>query len=110
MARIQYKEVAGLEAKSGKPAIGEKPTKGDLKKLYAKESKSIREVAEVLECSKDMVYRLLKEYGIERRPYNKRSKLRNFDKSFLKREVRNKGITKVANELSVDVRTLRKYI
>lgn len=110
MARIKYKEAARLEVKKGKPAIGKKPRKAELQRLYVKESLSIRGVAEELECSKDMVYRSLKEYGIERRPLNKRSKLRNFDKSFLKRKVKGKGITKTAKELNVDVRTLKKYI
>jgi len=67
MARIKYKEVAGLKVKRGKPASGKKPGKAELKRLYIKESKSIRKVADVLGCSKDMVYRALKECGIERR-------------------------------------------
>ena len=110
MVRIKYKEAAGLEVKKGKPSIGMKPSKANLKKLYVKESKSIREVADILGCSKDMVYRTLREYGIEIRLDNKRSKLRTYDQYFLKQEVKRKGITKTAKELSVDVRTLRKYI
>jgi len=54
MVRIKYKEAAGLEVKRGKPAIGKKPAKKELKILYVKESKSIREVAKILGCSKDM--------------------------------------------------------
>jgi DNA invertase Pin-like site-specific DNA recombinase len=46
-------------------STGEKPSKSEMRRLYIKESKSIREVAEVLGCSKDMVYRTLGEYGIE---------------------------------------------
>ena len=56
MARIKYKEAVGLEAKKGKPAIGKRPEKAELKKLYVTESKSIREIAEILGCSKDMVH------------------------------------------------------
>jgi len=109
MPRIKYKEAAGIEARRGKPAIGRKPRKAELQKLYVKESKSIREVAEQLGCSKDMVYRALKEYGIERKPNNKRSKLRHFDKFTIKEKVREIGITKAAVDLKVDVRTLKKY-
>jgi len=41
MARIKYKEAAGQKVKRGKPAIGKKPGKAELKKLYVKKSKSI---------------------------------------------------------------------
>jgi len=64
MARIKYIEAAGIEAKRGEPAAGKKPEKTELKKLYIKESRSIREAAEILGCTKDMVYRALKEYII----------------------------------------------
>lgn len=110
MARIKYQEAVGLEVKRGKPAKGKKPEKKELHRLYVKESKSIREVAEILRCSKDIVYRALKEYEIERRPDNKRSKLRNYDEAFLKMEVKQKGITQTAKELAVNISTLKKYI
>ncbi len=110
MPRIKYKEAAGMKAKRGKPAIGKRPEKAELKKFYVEESKSIREIGDILGCSKDMVYRALKEYGIERRTDNKRSKLRNSDKAFLKKEVKQKGITQTARELAVNISTLRKYI
>lgn len=110
MARIRYKEVARIEVKKGRPSLGKKPDKKELKKLYVKESKSIRNVAEILKCSKDMVYRSLIEYGINRRPDNKRSKLRHYDKRLLKKLVREKGITKAAAELAVNKSTLKKNI
>jgi len=109
MARIKYKEVAGLEVKKGKPSIGMKPIKADLKKLYVRESKSIREVADVLGYSKDMVYRTLKECGIERRSGIKRTKLRDYKPSYLRKELKEKGPEKVARELCVTTRTLRKH-
>ncbi len=56
MARIRYKEAVGLKAKRGKLAKGRNPTKVELEKFYIEESKSIREIAELLGCSKDMVY------------------------------------------------------
>lgn len=107
---ILYKKALGLETKKGKPAKGKKPEKATIKKLYIKESKSIREIAELLGCSKDMAYRALREYEIKRRPDNKRSKLRNYDKAFLKREIKQKGITRTAKELAVNISTLKKYI
>ena len=110
MARIKYKEVAGLDVKRGRPAKGKKPNKTDLKRLYVKESRSIREIAEILGCTKDMIYRSLKEKGINLRDGYRRSKLRNMNKYFLKNEVKAKGITRVAKKLSVDTRTLKKYI
>jgi len=70
-----------------KPAKGPKPSKSDLKRLYIKESRSVRNIAELLECSKDMVYRALREYGIQRRTHTeKRSQLLDYDLRTLKRE------------------------
>ena len=106
---MKYKEAAGLKVKKGKPAIGKKPSNAELKRLYVKESRSIREVAKILGCSKDMIYRELKEYEIERRPGFKRSKLRNYMPSYLRKEVKEKGSEQVARELGITTRTLRKY-
>jgi len=51
--------------------------KEELRKIYKIESRSIREIAEIQCCSKDMVYRALMKYGIEVRPNRRRSKLKN---------------------------------
>lgn len=111
MTRIKYKEAVGLEAKKGKPAIGKRPVKAELKKLYIKESRSIREVANIIGCSKDMVYRALKEYGIERRNHRvKRSRLQDYELAFLKKEIKYKGYNQLANELKVHNTTLRRYM
>ena len=110
MARIKYKEAAGIKVKRGRPTKSRKPNKADLLMLYIKESKSIREIAEIIGCSKDMVYRSLNKYGIKTRKRSKRSKLKNIDKSYLEKEVQVKGVTKLAKELSVDIRTLKKFI
>ncbi len=109
MARIKYKEAIGMSVEKGRPSIGRMPERKELLKLYIKESKSIREVAEVLGCSKDMVYRSLKEYGIERRQGFKRSILRDYKPSYLRKEVKEKGSEQVAKELGITTRTLRKY-
>lgn len=110
MARIKYKEAFELEPGRGKPSIGMKPSEPELRKLYIKESKSIREVAEVLNCSKDMVYRALKEYEIERNPGFKRSKLREYKHKELRRKAKEIGASILAEELGVHVTTLRRYM
>jgi len=110
MARIKYKEVAGLEAKRGKPSKGKKPSKNKLKKLYVQESRSIREVADILGCSKDRVYRALKEYSIERSPKTRKSQLRVHSLKYLKDKIAKKGYKQAAIELGVGVTTLRDYM
>lgn len=110
MARIKYKEAVGLEPKRGKPSIGKKSSKSELKRLYLKESKSIREVAKILGCTKDMVYRSLKEYGVDLRPGFNRSKLRKYKLSVLEEGVRDKGVRGYAKELGVHENTLRYYL
>jgi len=96
--------------KKGRPALGKKPEKEELKRIYIKESLSLREVAEVLGCSKDMVYRTLKEYGIERHPGFKRSKLKVYKPKELRRKAKEIGASILAEELGVHVTTLRRYI
>lgn len=110
MVRIKYKEAAGLEVKKGKPSIGMKPSKADLKKLYIKESKSIREVADVLGCSKDMVFRALKEYGIGKDFITRKRKLSEATLGFLKKEFKTKSKKKVAVELGVSKSGLYKHL
>jgi len=110
MARIKYKEAAGIKAKKGKPSMGKKPKKVELKKLYIKESRSIREAAEILGCTKDMVYRALQEYGIERRPNTWSPKLDRFDLNLIRETVKEKGYRKGAQELGVDKSTLYRYL
>jgi DNA invertase Pin-like site-specific DNA recombinase len=93
-----------------KPAKGSKPSKSELKRLYIKESRSVRNIAELLECSKDMVYRALQEYEIERRPHTWSPKLERFDLEFIRETVRQKGYRKGAEELGVDKSTLFRYL
>jgi len=107
---ILYKKALGLETKRGKPAKGNKPGKDELKRLYIKESKSIREVADVLGCSKDMVYRALEKFNIEIRPKTRRSQLRIYKLDYLRSEIDNKGYKQVAAELGVGITTLRDYM
>jgi DNA invertase Pin-like site-specific DNA recombinase len=94
----------------GKPAKGIKPEKTELRNLYIKELKSIRDIADILGCSKDMVYRALK-YDIQRRKYvEKMSQLKDFNLSYIKKEIMIKRFNRVASELAVHNTTLRRYI
>lgn len=93
-----------------KPVKGKKPSKTELIKLYTRQFLSIREVAEAVECSKDMVYRSLQEYGIQIRTNKRRSKLTKYKLSALEKEVRAKGIRGYAREIGVDESTLRHHL
>jgi len=54
-----------------------------------------------------MVFRALKEYGIEARSNKRRSQLITVKLSVLEKEVKTKGIRGYARELEVDESTLR---
>jgi hypothetical protein len=94
----------------GKTAKGPKPGKSVLRRLYVKDSKSIRKVAETLGCTKDMIYRSLQEYGIEIRTNKRRSSLKKYKLSELDKGVKAKGIRGYARELGVDESTLRHHL
>lgn len=108
--RLSYRKAAGMKVKRGRPSIGRKPERKKLQRLYIKESKSIREVAKVLGCSKDMVYRALQEYGIERRGKTGNSKLSSIDSAFLKKEIKEKGYRKAARDLEISTTALWSYV
>lgn len=110
MVGIRNKINVTIKVNRGRPAVGKRPDKKDLKRLYVKESKSIREVAKVLRCSKDMVYRSLQEYGIKIRTNKRRSKLEKYRLSELKKGIKVKGIRGYARELRVDESTLRHHL
>ena len=99
------------KVKPGRPPSGHAPSKKDLLRLYVRERKSIREVAEALGISKDMVYRTLAAYSLKRRTKGQRRlKLKDYDLSFLQREVRKKGQVRMAEELGVNQSTLSRYL
>ena len=110
MARIKYKEAARMTVMRGRPAIGRFPKKSDLAKLYVRKGKSIRDVAVQLSCSKDMVSRALKAYGIKARASFKRSILLTKKLESLEAGIKEKGIRGLARELGVDESTLRHHI
>ena len=96
--------------KMGRPPSGLSPSKKDLLRLYSREGKSIREVAEALGISKDMVYRALKSYGIERRSHTWGPKLEKYDLEFLEELVKKEGFRQGAKNLGVDKSTLFRYL
>lgn len=110
MARIKYKEAMGFESKRGRPSIGNKPGKTELKKLYLKESKSIREIAEILGCSKDMVYRTIHKYGIKKEKKTRKGKLKGITLEYIEKSLKNKTKVKLAEELGVTRQGLNKRI
>jgi transposase len=110
MARIRYKEAAGIEVKRGRPPAGPPPLKADLVRLYVQEGQSVRDVAAALGCSKDMVHRRLKEFGIKVRPPAKRSRLRKLDQGKLFAAIAEKGIDRTAADWDIPMRTLTEYL
>jgi len=110
MGRIKYQEAIGLEVKRGRPPAGPAPSKADLVKLYVEEGHAIRDIAAVAGCSKDMVHRTLKKYGIGARPNASRSKLRTIPLRDLKAALREKGIRGTARDLGVDEGTVRHHM
>lgn len=91
-------------------ALGKKPSKNQLIKLYETEGKSVREIADLLGCSKDMIFRSLKEYGIALRSNARRSSLRRYDLEFLEEGIKAKGLRGFARELRIDKSMLLRHI
>ena len=110
MPRVKYQEALGLEVKRDRLAKGNKPSKKELLKLYVKESKPIREVAEKIGCTKDMIFRSLKEYAIETRGPVKGTKLWNYDLETLEKCMKDKGTREFAREIGVLESTLRYHV
>jgi len=111
MARIKYQEAAGLEVKRGRPPAGPAPSKEDLTRLYVKEGRSVRDVAAALGCSKDMVHRRLRVYGIKVRAGARRgSALLKYPLSDLRAMVKEKGIRGSARVLGVNPSTLLHHL
>lgn len=110
MARIKGKEAGGVEVRRGRPIVEKKPTRNELKMLYVKEQKSIREVAFTLKCSKDLVYRALKEYKIDRRERVPTSPLKKYSIDELKDLVEAEGYAKTGRKLGVSRANLFMFI
>jgi DNA-binding CsgD family transcriptional regulator len=110
MARMKKLEQSSQKRGRGRPPTGLTPRKEDLVRLYVKEEKSIREVAEALGRSKDIVARAFKRYGIEARANASRSRLRTSPLRDLEAAVRQKGLRGTARDLGVDHSTLQHHL
>jgi transposase len=109
MARIRDEEI-GMDAKPGRPKIGKNPRKVELQRLYAREGKSIREIAAHLGLHPDTIHYWLKKYDIKTRSMAKRSKLRKYKRSTLEKGIKEYSIRGYAKELGVHENTLRNYL
>ena len=66
MIRIMDKEAIDQKMMNNRSSISKKPTNTDLRRLYITGSKSMREVAEILVCSKHLIYYSIKGNKIDR--------------------------------------------
>jgi hypothetical protein len=110
MSRIKYQEAIGLEVKRGRPPAGPAPSKADLVKLYVKEGRAVRDVAAMLGCSKDAIYRTLRKYGIEVRTSARRSVLLQYRLTDLTAGVKEEGLRGYARKLRVNPSTLLHHL
>ena len=111
MARIKYQEAAGLEMKRGRPAIGPRPAKADLMRLYVRGRLSLRDTAEALGISKNMAAAALAEYGISRRPRTtKRGQLSDIPLALLLANIKAEGLRAHARTLGVSPATLAYHV
>ena len=94
----------------GRQSIRRRPKKAELRMYYERQGKSVREIAEQLGCSKDMVFRCLKEYQIKARTNARRSSLRRYDLQYLEEGVKRQGLRGFARELRIDNSTLLHHI
>jgi len=99
-----------MDVKPGRPKIGKNPRKVELQRLYAREGKSIREIASHLGLHPDTIHYWLKKYGIKTRSMAKRSKLRKYKHSTLEEGIREYGIRGYAKQLEVHESTLRHHL
>ena len=110
--RMGYQKAASIKVKKRRPGrpAGDRPKKKELQRLYVKEGRSIRNIAEILDISKDKVYRALEAYGINRRAKTRRSKLEQYSLNHIREKIKKEGIGKTAERLSVHRKTLWEYL
>ncbi len=109
--RMRFSQlIDGISKKPGRPQIPTRPGIKELRRLYVDESKSIRDVAAELNCSKDMVARSLKKHGIERRSRTSNKKLADYSMENLVADVQKKGIRGLARELGVTEGAIRSHL
>jgi len=83
-----------------------RPSKKTLLKLYVEKKFSVRKIAEQLGYSKDLIFRALREYGIDRRKPGKPGKLDGYSLEKLEIKIKSLGYRKAAEDLEVNLSTL----
>jgi hypothetical protein len=102
---------AKVKPKRGRPAIGPRPAKGELVRLYVRGRLSLRDTAAALGCSKDIARAALADYGIKARDRTtKRAILTDIPLSLLKANVKAEGLRAHARTLGVSASALLKHI
>jgi transposase len=94
----------------GRPPSGRAPSEKALLRLYVEEGKSFREIGKILNCSKDIVARALKTYGIKARTKIRRSALTKYDREALEASAKVKGVRGTAEEFRVNASTLSRFL
>ena len=88
----------------------DRPKKSVLEKLYVEEQRSTRDIASILNCSKDLIYRALKEYGISRRNKTRCSQLLKLPLKVIEENITQLGIRGYARSLGISDGTLRHHL
>ena len=95
----------------GRPAIGPRPAKAELVRLYVKGRLSLRDTAAALGISKNMAASALAEYGIPRRLRTaKRARLTDIPLSLLEANIRIEGLRGHARTLGISAPSLLEHI
>ncbi len=100
-----------VKPKRGRPAIGPRPAKAELVRLYVRGRLSLRDAAAALGCSKDIARAALIDYGIKPRPRTtKRGSLSDIPLELLEANIKAEGLRAHARTLGVSAAALLKHI
>lgn len=94
----------------GRPIAKNAPSKHQLQNLYIKKILSIRQIAKVLNCSKDIVYLALIRNKIPRRPNTRKSKLWKIGVRGIRHRIKLKGLRNAAIYYGVNHSTLLHHL
>ena len=109
---MNYRKAADLKVEKRSPGrpVKKRLEKKELQRLYVEEGRSIRDIAKIQRCTKDIVYRSLQAYGIKRRSHIKESKLTSYKLSDLKARIKERGYRKAGEDLGMTGQALWKYL
>jgi hypothetical protein len=100
-----------VKRQRGRPAIGPRPAKDELVRLYVSGRLSLRETAAALKVSKDIARAALADYGIKRRARTtKRAILTDIPLSLLEANIKAEGLRAHARTLGVGAATLAAHV